>query len=254
MHDTPAGGSDAAPVALVTGAARRIGAAIARALHGDGYRVALHCRGSIDAARALAAELDGAHPGSTLLLRADMADTAALPGMVDEVLQRFGRLDLLVNNASAFFATPFGQTTEAQWDALFDANARGPYFLSQAAAAALRASGGAIVNLLDIYADFPKPGSVAYSASKAALAALTVGLAGELAPTVRVNGVAPGAIAWPEHDTDSEAERRQTLARIPMGRLGTLEEIAAVVLALARGFGYVTGQVIRVDGGRTTRV
>lgn len=242
--------SEARPVALVTGAARRIGAAIARALHAGGYDLALHYRDSHDDAQALASELEGARPGSTLLLQADLAAFDRLPELVAATIGRYGRLDALVNNASAFFPTTFGTSTPAQWDALFAVNARAPYFLAQAAAPHLGATSGAIVNLVDIHAERPLPGHALYGASKAALLHLTQALALELAPRVRVNAIAPGAILWPEGGK-SQAAQDAILARVPLARTGTPEEIAEAVRWLLRDATYTTGQVLRLDGGRS---
>lgn len=237
------------PVALVTGAARRIGAGIARTLHASGFDLALHYRGSDQDMRALAADLEPARPGSVLTLQGDLADAAAPARLVDAALGRFGRLDALVNNASVFFDSPLESTTVEQWDALFAVNARAPFLLCQAAAPALREAHGAIVNLTDLYAPRPRPDVLAYAASKAALEALTRGMASALGPAVRVNAVAPGAILWPEPADDGGA-RAAMLARTPLGRTGTVGEIAECVRWLLLDAGFVTGQVLRVDGGR----
>lgn len=242
--------SEARPVALVTGAARRIGAAIARALHADGHDLALHYRESQDEAQALASELEQLRPGSTLLLRADLAAFDRLPELVAATVGRYGRLDALVNNASAFFPTDFGRATPAQWDALFATNARAPFFLAQAAAPHLAVTRGAIVNLVDIHAERPLRGHAVYGASKAALLHLTGALALELAPRVRVNAIAPGAILWPEGGKPQDAQAA-ILSRVPLGRTGTPEEIAEAVRWLLRGATYTTGQVLRLDGGRS---
>ncbi|MCI4569398.1 pteridine reductase [Lysobacter sp. CFH 32150] len=241
--------TESRPVAVVTGAARRIGAAIARRLHADGYDLALHYRGSAAAMQALADELNAARPNSVLTLQAELADFDRLPELIAHAVGRYGRLDALVNNASTFLPTTFGTTTPAQWDALFAANVRAPYFLAQAAAPHLRASRGAIVNLADIYAERPLREHAVYGMSKAALVHMTRALALELAPDVRVNAVAPGAILWPEDGKD-EAAKAAMLARTPLGRIGTPEEIAEAVRWLLRDARYTTGQVIRVDGGR----
>ena len=241
--------SDTRPVALVTGAARRIGAAIARALHADGYALALHYRGSRAEAEALAAELDQVREGSTLLLAADLADTARLPELVQATVARFGRLDALVNNASAFFPTPLGAAAPDAWRTLFAVNAQAPWELAQAAAPHLSAARGAIVNLVDIHGERPLRDHAVYGASKAALIHLTRSLALELAPRVRVNAGAPGAILWPE-DGKPPAEQDAILARTPLARIGTPEEIAEAVRWLLRGATYTTGQILRVDGGR----
>lgn len=241
------------PVALVTGAARRVGATIARTLHAAGYDLALHYRHSAGDADALIAELEHARPGSTLGVQADLADLSRLPALVDEVTARFGRLDALVNNASAFHPTPIGSATPAQWNELFASNAQAPFFLVQAAWPALRESRGAVVNLVDIYAERALPEHPIYVMAKAALAAMTRTLAQDLAPEVRINGVAPGAVMWPAGGKDY-ADREALLARTPLQRAGTPEDVASAVLWLLRDAPFVTGQIIRVDGGRTLAV
>ena len=237
------------PVALITGAARRLGAAIARHLHGAGYDLALHYRGSAVEMRALAAELDASRAGSVLTLQADLAEFDRIPELVAQAVGRFGRLDALVNNASGFAPTPIGATTPAQWEALFAANARAPFFLAQAAAPHLAAARGAIVNLADIYAERPLRGHTVYCMAKAALVMATKSLALELAPDVRVNAIAPGAILWAEHDS-SDAKKSALLARTPLARTGTPEEVAEAVRWLLQDATYSTGQVVRLDGGR----
>lgn len=242
--------TNARPVALVTGAARRLGAAIARTLHAAGFDVALHCHRSRAEADALAKALDAARPGSALVLPSDLAEFDRLPELVANTVGWRGRLDALVNNASAFFPTPFGATTPAQWDALFAANARAPFFLTQAAAPHLRATRGAVVNLTDIHAERPLREHAVYGMSKAALVHMTRALALELAPDVRVNAIAPGAILWPEDDGKSDAAKAALLARTPLGRTGTPEEVAEAVRWLLQDARYTTGQVLRLDGGR----
>lgn len=237
------------PVILVTGAARRIGAAIVRTLHAAGYDIALHYRDSADEAHALSDALDDQRPGSVVSMQADLADTERLPALVDRVIGRFGRLDGLVNNASAFHATPVGSITTAEWDTLFASNARAPLFLAQAAAPHLRAREGAIVNIVDIYAERPLAQHTVYVMAKAALAAMTASLARELAPAVRVNGVAPGAILWPE-EGKAYADQAALIEGTPLRRLGSPEDIAGAVLYLLREARYVTGEILRVDGGR----
>ena len=237
------------PVALVTGSARRIGAAIARALHAAGYDLALHYRSSSDEVDALAAELERARPGSTVRLQADLAEFDRLPELVAQTVGRFGRLDALVNNASGFFPTPVGEATPAQWDALFATNARAPLFLAQAAAPHLARNGGAIVNLTDLYGERPLAGHSIYCMAKAALLMATRSLALELGPQVRVNAVSPGAILWPE-DGGDDAARQAMLQRTPLARTGTPEEVAEAVRWLLQDATYCTGQVIHLDGGR----
>jgi pteridine reductase len=241
------------PVVLVTGAGRRVGAVIARALHAAGYDLALHCRRSVAETEALAAELERKRAGSSLVLQAELADPHALPALVDTALARYGRLDALVNNASAFFPTPLGTASVAQWNELFASNAQAPFFLAQAAAPALRATRGAIVNLVDIYAEHPLADHPIYCMAKAALAAMTRALALDLAPDIRVNGVAPGAVLWPS-DGKPYADQQAMLARTPLARAGTPGDVAGAVLWLLRDAPYVTGQIIRVDGGRTLAV
>lgn len=236
-------------VALVTGAARRIGAAIARRLHADGYNLALHYRGSEAEMHALLAELNDARAGSAVGLQADLAEFDRLPELVAKTVGQFGRLDALVNNASGFFPTPIGTATPAQWDELFASNARAPFFLAQAAAPHLRASRGGIVNLADIHGEKPLANHGIYCMAKAALLMLGKSLAVDLAPEVRVNAIAPGAILWPDHHTDEVAQAAM-LARTPLPRLGSTEDIAAAVSWLLDDATYVTGQTLHVDGGR----
>jgi pteridine reductase len=243
------------PVALVTGAARRIGAAIARRLHQDGYDLALHYRHSQVDMQALLDGLNAARAGSAIGLQADLAHFDRLPELVARTVGAFGRLDALVNNASAFFRTPIGGTTPAQWDELFASNARAPFFLSQAAAPHLAMVRGGIVNLVDVHADQPLAGHAVYGMAKAALRMMTRGLARDLAPQVRVNAIAPGAILWPEHggtaDGQDATAQAAVLAQVPMGRLGAPEDVAAAVAwLLGPESAYVTGQTLRVDGGR----
>jgi len=238
-----------APVALITGSARRIGAAIARRLHADGFDLALHYRGAAAEMQALAVELEAVRAGSVLTLQADLSEFDRLPELVAGTVGRFGRLDALVNNASTFQPTPLGATTPAQWDALFASDARAPFFLAQAAAPHLKASRGAIVNLADIYAERPLREHPVYCMAKAALVMATKSLALELAPEVRVNAIAPGAILWAENET-SGSRQQSMLARTPLARTGTPAEIAEAVRWLLRDATYSTGQVINVDGGR----
>jgi pteridine reductase len=236
--------------ALVTGGAKRLGAAIVRALHARGANVLLHYRGSAGAAQALAAELNARRAGSVELHAADLLDVAALPGIVAAATRAFGRLDVLVNNASTFYPTPVGEITLAQWDDLTGTNLRAPLFLSQAAAPALRDAGGCIVNLVDIHAQRPLKRHPVYCAAKAGLWMLTQSLARELAPEVRVNGVAPGPVMWPDGPMDADVQAR-ILERTALRRIGSPEDVAKAVLFFVADAPYVTGQILPVDGGRT---
>jgi pteridine reductase len=236
---------------LVTGAARRIGAVVARRLHEAGARVALHCHRSRREAEALRAELESKRRGSCIVVQADLLDIASLARLVEEAGEAFGRLDGLVNNASSFYATPFGAIGAAQWDDLLGTNLRAPLFLAQAAAARLRAAHGAIVNIVDIHAERPLKDFAVYSLAKAGLAGLTRALAMELAPEVRVNGVSPGAILWPvEGRHFGASERERITAQTPLARTGNPEDIAGAVKYLLFDAPFVTGQILAVDGGR----
>jgi len=237
------------PVALITGAAKRVGAQIARTLHAAGYDLALHYRRSRSEMDALCAELETARAGSTSSIAGELGDTGQLPTIIDQCVARFGRLDALINNASAFFPTPVGTVTAAQWDELFASNARAPFFLAQAAAPQLRSTQGSIVNMIDIYAERPLAQHPVYCMAKAALAMMTLSLAKELAPAVRVNGVAPGAVLWPESGK-AYTDQQELIARTPLQRAGTPEDVAAAVLFLVRDAKFTTAQILRVDGGR----
>jgi pteridine reductase len=237
---------------LVTGAARRVGAAIARTLHAAGARVAIHCNRSRAEADRLAIQLNAARAGSCFVVQADLLDVSALPRLVDDAVRALGRLDALVNNASSFYSTPFGKITEREWHDLMGTNLRAPLFLAQAAAPKLRESKGAIVNIVDIHAERPLPGFLVYTVAKSALAGLTRALAVELGPDVRVNGVAPGAILWPDAGKHFDpAERERIVATTPLGRIGSPEDIAGAVKYLLFDAPFVSGQVLAVDGGRS---
>jgi len=236
---------------LVTGAAKRIGAAIARELHAAGAQIALHCNRSRAAAEKLAAELESERRGSCVVVQADLLDIAAIDRLVAEAARAFGRLDGLVNNASSFKATPLGAITEAEWHDLVGTNLRAPLFLAQSAAPHLRKSKGAIVNVIDIHAERPLKDFVVYSIAKTGLAGLTRSLALELGPDVRVNGVAPGAILWPdEGEHFAASERRRIMRQTPLERIGTPADIAGAVKYLLFDAPFVTGQILAVDGGR----
>lgn len=237
-------------VALITGAARRVGAAIAAHLHDQGYRVIVHYHRSERDALMLCEELNRCRNDSATAIGANLLELGALGALVDAAAGRWGRLDALVNNASAFYPTPMGSVTGQQWDELLGSNLRAPFFLAQHAMPWLSASRGCVVNLADIHADRPLKNHPAYSVAKAGLVALTKSLAKELAPAIRVNAVAPGAILWPEQGADTEMQA-EILNRIPLGRPGTPLDIAKAVAYFLDQAPYVTGQVLAVDGGRS---
>jgi len=238
-------------VVLVTGGAKRVGAAIVRRLHRHGASVMLHYRSSEREANALRTELNAQRENSAALVQADLLDLAGLSEIVKNTLGRFGRLDALVNNASAFFPTPIGEMTEANWESLVGANLRAPLFLSQAAAPRLRKTSGAIVNITDIHSELPLKNYVIYSIAKAGLAGLTRSLARELAPEVRVNGVAPGAIVWPEDGSWDEVTRQRIVSHTLLKRSGDPDDVARAAYYLIAEAPYVTGQIVAVDGGRS---
>lgn len=236
--------------ALVTGAARRVGAQIARTLHAAGANIMIHCHRSLTEAQRLAAQLEQARAGSAAVSVTDLRDTAALPGLIAGTCDRFGALDLLINNASSFYPTPIGQITLAQWNDLIGTNLQAPLFLAQAAAPELRRRGGSLLNIVDIHGMRPLREHAVYSTAKAGLIMLTRALARELAPQVRVNAIAPGAVLWPEQGLD-ELRRDRIRAQTPLQRPGTPEDIARAVLFFATEAPFVTGQVLAVDGGRS---
>ena len=237
-------------VVLVTGAARRIGAAIVTRLHENGARVAIHYRSSANEANGLATQLNEARADSAATFAADLLEMKQLPRLIADVIGWAGRLDCLVNNASSFYPTPVGSITEAQWEDLVGSNLKAPLFLAQAAVPHLRQHGGTIVNLVDIHAQRPLRNHAVYGPAKAGLAMLTRSLAKDLAPDIRVNGVSPGAILWPE-DGMSDAAQQTILRQVPLQRPGDPDDIAGCVLYLVRDATYVTGQIIVVDGGRS---
>ncbi len=249
MHDNTAGVTD--KVVLITGAARRVGAALAEFLHGHGMNIALHYRHSKREAEALAAKLNGARARSVILLQADLLYSAGLARLVREALGGWGRLDALINNASSFYPTPFGAVTGAQWDDLLGSNLKAPFFLSQAASGALAAQRGCIINIADIHGARPLKNYPVYSTAQAGLIMLTQALARELAPAVRVNAIAPGPILWPE-EMDEEA-RQKIISRTLLQRAGDPLDVARAALFLIRDADYITGQTITVDGGRSVK-
>ena len=238
---------------LITGAAKRLGAATARLLHAHGARIAVHSHRSHTAAQALVAELNAIRPASSVALQADLLDIAALPGLVAGTVRAFGGLTALINNASSFYPTPVGSITAAQFDDLIGTNLRAPLFLIQAATDQLREHGGQVVNIVDIHAQRPLKQHPVYSAAKAGLHMLTQSMARELAPRIRVNGVAPGPILWPEtHGAPLDpALQARILERTALKRSGSPTDIAKAVLFFLKDAPYVTGQILSVDGGRT---
>jgi pteridine reductase len=237
-------------VLLITGGARRVGAEIVRALHAAGARVLLHYRSSQAAANALADELNGARRGSVAIHGANLLEDTAPQALVAAALRAFGRVDILINNASSFYPTPVGEITIAQWDDLVGSNLKAPLFLSQAAAPSLRANHGLIVNMLDIHGLRPLHAHPVYSAAKAGLAMLTRSLARDLGPEIRVNGIAPGPVLWPDNDLD-DSLKREIIAKTALKRHGTPRDVARTALFLAKDAPYITGQIIAVDGGRS---
>ncbi len=237
-------------IVLITGGAKRVGAAICRRLHTSGASLMLHYRASAGEARLLQAELNHVRADSVALIQADLLDLNKLPSIVDQTVQRFGRLDALVNNASSFYATPVGEITSTSWDDLIGTNLRAPLFVAQAAAAALKKTQGAIVNITDIHAERPLKSYVVYSIAKAGLVALTRSLARELAPEVRVNAVAPGPILWPDDASFDELSRQRIISHTLLKREGTPDDVAKAVQFLLADASYVTGETINVDGGR----
>lgn len=238
-------------VALITGAAQRIGSEIARAVHKQAYNVIIHYGQSESAASALAAELNSIRPESAFCMRADLSNLEQITHLVKEATAHWGRLDLLVNNASRFYPTQLDSTELNRWEDLINTNLRAPYFLAKAARAALALNKGNIVNIVDIYAERPLKNHAVYSISKAGLAMLTKALAQELGPQVRVNGVSPGAILWPVLDQDDTSNQSGILSKTIMGTTGSPQDIGSAVVYLATQAPYVTGQILAVDGGRT---
>ena len=240
---------------LITGGAKRVGASICRLLHQDGANLMIHYRSSAGEARALQAELNLQRSGSVGLVQADLLDVAALSSLVSASVKLFGKLDVLINNASSFFPTEVGEITEASWADLIGTNLKAPLFLSQAAAPELKKTHGCIVNITDIHAERPMKSYVVYSAGKAGLAALTKSLAHELGPEVRVNAVAPGPIMWPEDDPNfDEVSRQRIVSHTILKRAGEPDDIARAVRFLIEEAPYVTGHILAVDGGRSVRL
>ena len=239
-------------VALVTGAADRIGAALVRDLHQHGYRVLIHYRSKREQAEALASELNQQRPNSVVTIQADLADAKAVSQLTETAAQTFGSLSLLINNASVFAPDPAEPLATEFWDHTLDTNVRAPWLLARALAPELKRQQGSIINLIDIYADHPLARHSAYNSSKAGLAMLTKSLALELAPDIRVNGIAPGAILWPEPAPSLE-KQQSILGKIPLGRIGSPAAIVEAARFLL-SCDYITGQIIKIDGGRSLAI
>ncbi len=238
--------------ALVTGGAARLGAATVRHLHAAGARVMIHYRSSAGPAHALCDTLNGMREGSADTVQGDLLEAGTWPQLVDATIAFGGSLDILVNNASSYYPTPIGTATPAHWDELFGSNARAPFFLAQAAADELRRRRGCIVNMVDIHAERPNADHPLYCMAKAANAMMVKALARDLAPEVRVNGIAPGAALWPQ-DAVADADRQRILERIPLRRTAGADQIAEAVMCMVTGPDYVTGQILAVDGGRSVQ-
>ena len=239
--------------ALITGGAKRIGAEVARTLHASGINIIVHYRSSADEANALAAELNETRDNSATTLKLDLDDSGALAGLVEDAVSAWGRLDVLINNASMFYPTPVGSITEDDWDKLINSNLKAPLFLSQAAAPHLAEHAGCIINMVDVHAFRPMREHPVYCSAKAGLAMLTQSLARELGPRVRVNGIAPGAILWPENDMNEDT-KQLILERTALKRAGEPGDIARAIRFLVEDAPYITGHIIPVDGGRSLNI
>ena len=251
MSDNLTNSNDSAniKVALITGAAHRIGATTAKLLHENGMNIVLHYRSSRNQAQAVQKELNDIRANSVILIQADLHSTNGLPTLIEESVKAWGRLDVLINNASSFYPTTIGKATEEQWDDLIGSNLKAPFFLSQAAAPHLKKSNGCIINIVDIHAERPLKTFPIYSMAKAGLVMMTKSLACELGPEIRVNGVAPGAILWPENL--DEVAKQRIVSRTFLKRQGSPMDISKTILYLIKDADYVTGQIIAVDGGRS---
>ena len=239
-------------VILITGGAKRVGAAICRMLHAGGASLMIHYRQSATEARALQAELNLKRPNSAAIIHGDLLNLAVLPKLVKETVNHFGRLDVLINNASSYYATELGDIGDDQWQDLIGSNLKAPLFLSQAAAAELTKTRGCIINITDMHVERPKKGYIVYSVAKAGLVTLTKSLAHEMAPDVRVNAVAPGPVMWPEDNPQfDEVYRKRVISQTLLKRIGEGDDVAKAVRFLIQDAPFMTGQVIAVDGGRS---
>ncbi|MGY1489424.1 pteridine reductase [Methylobacillus pratensis] len=239
-------------VILITGGAKRVGAAICRLLHAEGARLMIHYRSSDDEARTLQSELNLKRPNSVAIIQGDLLRLSVLPKLVQETVQHFGRLDALINNASSYYPSELGSINEHQWEDLIGPNLKAPLFLSQAAAPELRKTHGTIINITDMHVERPKKGYIVYSVAKAGLVTLTKSLAHELAPEVRVNAVAPGPVLWPENNPQfDEVYRQRVISQTLLKRIGEGDDVAKAVRFLLQDAPFITGHVIAVDGGRS---
>ncbi|HWU34194.1 MAG TPA: pteridine reductase [Methylovorus sp.] len=239
-------------VVLITGGAKRVGASICRLLHAGGANLMIHYRSSAIEARALQSELNLQRPNSVAIIQADLLNIAVLPSLIQETIKQFGRLDVLINNASSYYATELGQISEEAWTDLVGSNLKAPLFLSQAAAPELRKNGGCIVNITDMHVERPKKGYIVYSVAKAGLVTLTKSLAHELGPEVRVNAVAPGPVLWPEDNPQfDEVYRQRVISQTLLKRIGEGDDVAKAVRFLIQDAPFVTGHVMAIDGGRS---
>lgn len=244
--------SSAHKVVLITGGGKRVGAVISRSLHAAGYCIMIHYKSSATEAHALAAELNQLRPNSAASMHADLLDMDRIPGLIAGTVDHFGRLDVLVNNASTYYASEIGDIDESKWHDLIGSNLKAPMFLSQAAAPELRKNHGCIVNITDMHVERPKKGYIIYSVAKAGLATLTKSLAHELSPEVRVNAVAPGPVQWPENNAQfDEAYRQRVINQTLLKRVGEAEDVAKAVKFLIADAPFITGHVLAVDGGRS---
>ena len=239
-------------VVLITGGAKRVGAAICRSLHADGFNLMIHYKSSIEEARSLQAELSLQRPNSVAIIQGDLLNIASLPKLISETIHHFGRLDVLINNASTYYPTEIGEIDEAKWQDLVGSNLKAPLFLSQSAAPELRKNHGCIVNITDMHVERPKKGYIVYSVAKAGLVTLTKSLAHELSPEVRVNAVAPGPVQWPENNPQfDELYRQRVINQTLLKRVGEAEDVAKAVKFLVTDAPFITGHVLAVDGGRS---
>jgi len=239
-------------VVLITGGAKRVGAAICRSLHAEGFSLMIHYKSSINEARALQAELSLLRTNSVAIIQGDLLNIASLPNLISETVNHFGRVDVLINNASTYYASEIGDIDEAKWQDLMGSNLKAPLFLSQAAAPELRKNHGCIVNITDMHVERPKKGYIVYSVAKAGLVTLTKSLAHELSPEVRVNAVAPGPVQWPENNPQfDEVYRQRVINQTLLKRMGEAEDVAKAVKFLVTDAPFITGHVLAVDGGRS---